>query len=157
MHPHDFRSHPLIAALGSLGLPCEHYAIFGSGPLLAWGIRDEIGDLDIIARGPAWRLAEALGKSETPNSGRGKSVRITEATGSHIDFFTEWVDFRWGVSGLIESADRLYGFPFVPLSVVYEWKRGSCRSRDECDVYLIDEWLARNGGSFPESPVVFDE
>lgn len=157
MRPNDFRSHPLIVALQALGLPSGHYAIFGSGPLLAWGIRNELGDLDLIARGPAWHMAEAVGWPEVPDSGRGKAVRIQGAASAHIDVFTEWVDCRWSVGELIESADLLYGYPFVPLRAVYEWKRESCRGRDEKDVKLIDAWLARNGGSFPESPIVFGE
>jgi len=53
-------SHPLIKKLLSLNLPSEDYAIFGSGPMFAHGIKDLSHDVDIIARGKALDKASKI-------------------------------------------------------------------------------------------------
>ena len=45
----------LLGRLRALELPAEDYAVFGSGPLAVRGLIEHIGDLDVVARGPAWR------------------------------------------------------------------------------------------------------
>ena len=44
----------LIKIVAELDLDHRDFVIFGSGPLLAHGLRRRIGDLDVVARGPAW-------------------------------------------------------------------------------------------------------
>jgi len=50
-------NHPLIKKLLSLDLPPEDYAVFGSGPMFAHGIKDLGHDIDVIARKKAWKKA----------------------------------------------------------------------------------------------------
>lgn len=38
--------HPLIRMLRALDLPYDDFVVFGSGPLLAHGLRTTLGDLD---------------------------------------------------------------------------------------------------------------
>lgn len=153
MQPVDVSEHPLFVSLKKIGLPRAHYAIFGSGPMLAWGIRKAVNDLDIIARGPAWHKAESFGPVQTPPDSPGKMIRVP---GARIDIFAQWFDSRWNIDQLIDSADNIFGFPFVPLRSVYEWKRQSRRERDREDVRAIDQHLAEAGAQFPTEPIVVD-
>ena len=44
-----------------LHLDRRDFVIFGSGPLLAHGLRADLRDLDIVARGPTWQRASRYG------------------------------------------------------------------------------------------------
>jgi len=56
------KSNVLVKKLLKIGLPVKDYAIFGSGPMYAHGIKTLGGDIDIIARGKAWKMALKKGK-----------------------------------------------------------------------------------------------
>ncbi|PPK65690.1 hypothetical protein V5P93_005159 [Actinokineospora auranticolor] len=134
----ELRTHPLLRRLADLALPDADHAIFGSGPLLAWGIRDAIGDLDVIARGAAWQRAAALAEPAGASSGTGLVVR---PPGSAIEIFDRWLDPVFDTDELIDSADLIDGFRFVALDKVYAWKRASDRPKDKVDADLIARFL----------------
>ncbi len=70
----------VIKELLSLHLPVSDCVIFGSGPLLAHGIRSEVRDLDILARRPARRKALAYGMAPVkPPSGNGSMIVFSMA------------------------------------------------------------------------------
>jgi predicted nucleotidyltransferase len=54
-------SEKLLSLLKSLKLPTEDFAVFGSGPMYAHGIKELGHDLDLIARGVAWEKAKEHG------------------------------------------------------------------------------------------------
>ena len=58
----------LAVLVTELDLDRRDFVIFGSGPLLAHGLRDGIRDLDIVARGAAWRRVRAYGCPGTGSS-----------------------------------------------------------------------------------------
>ena len=51
----------LFERLRAMELPPGTYAVFGSGPLAAHGLIDDIGDLDVVVRDDAWDRVRALG------------------------------------------------------------------------------------------------
>ena len=53
----------LFNRLRAMSLPEGSFAVFGSGPLAVRGLIDEIGDLDIIVREPAWSRVRDVGTS----------------------------------------------------------------------------------------------
>ncbi|MEJ3745188.1 hypothetical protein WEI85_18060 [Actinomycetes bacterium KLBMP 9797] len=123
--------HPLIRALRALDMPAEHYVVFGSGPLLAHGLRPTIGDLDVVARGPAWqRLARYCPPVSAP-SGHGQMVRLV------IEVADRWLP-GWDTDRLIASAEPHAGLPFAPLSAVRASKTATARPKDRADIALID-------------------
>ncbi|MEU6486239.1 hypothetical protein [Streptomyces sp. NPDC046887] len=141
------RDHPFFRNLQSLGLPVEDYVISGSGPLLVHGIRRDIGDLDVVARGAAWEIAKGLGDPE--EAPLGWAQRISLMNGS-IEILNGW--FGYSVDSLIAEADVFEGVRFMPLTRVLEWKShlvesGAGRDKDVRDIADIGEYLRMNGCS----------
>lgn len=67
-------THPLIATPRSFNLDPDDYVIFGITPLFASGICETLNNLDIVARGSAWRFAAKHGEPGTAEI-TGDSVR----------------------------------------------------------------------------------
>lgn len=118
-----------VARLGALGLPVGHYAVHASGVMLAHGLIDEAGDLDLVARGPAWERAQALG---TVHAGRWDRV-VLVAPG--IEVFDGWMGVD--VDALIAAATWVGGLPCVPLEEVLAFKERLNREKDRAHVTLL--------------------
>jgi hypothetical protein len=122
-----FAEHPFFGLLGSLHLPPEDFAIAGSGPLFARGWIAEIGDLDVIARGQAWRRICQRGKvEEAPLA----SVHRVLLFDGKIEVLDGWFPAIWDVNTLIDEADLISGLRFVKLEVVAETKKMLQRPQD---------------------------
>lgn len=107
----------------SLHLPTSDYAIAGSGPLFARGLIASVGDLDVVARGEAWRRAVALGPVEdAPEAGVHRVVLLD----GRVEVLDGWYPQVWDIDELIDGAEIIDGFRFVPLHVV-EWTKGRSR------------------------------
>ncbi len=134
----ELRRHPLIVELLSLRLSATDYVVAGSGPLLAHGIRDRIGDLDIVARGVAWKAAQALAE---PIGAPSRHGRVVLLFGGDIEVFDRWLPGAPDPDTLIEGAEWVSGIPFCPLSQVLRWKERSIRPKDQEDAELIKGFL----------------
>jgi hypothetical protein len=130
--------HPLVRMLRALDLPTADYVVFGSGPLLPHGLRGDLGDLDIVARGAAWHRLTTMARPVTCPSGHGRMVRL------QIEAVDRWLP-GFDTDRLIAAAEYHAGIPFVPLAEVCRSKRLTGRPKDRRDLALID---ARG----PESP-----
>ncbi|GIF46766.1 hypothetical protein DFJ67_1456 [Asanoa ferruginea] len=131
----NFLHNPCFVALLKLGLPTEDFAIAGSGPLFARGWIEEISDVDVVARGAAWRQAAALGKiARAPFF---PVNRVTIADGK-VEVLDGWFPEIWAVDDLIDNADVFQGLRFVQLSVVLTTKRLLGRPRDKAHLRLIE-------------------
>jgi hypothetical protein len=118
--------HPLLQRLLDLELPPGDWALFGSGPLLVRGWIDEVGDLDVIVRGPAWERAQQVGTStELPDG-----IRVVEIDGGAITVGRAWRYENAPVSELIESAEMLDGIPCVRLPHIVAYKLIADRPKD---------------------------
>ncbi|MFF8768340.1 hypothetical protein ACF07Q_27825 [Nocardiopsis dassonvillei] len=133
------KSHPLMERFLALGLPMGDLVIAGSGPLLAHGLRWDISDIDVVARGEAWRRALSLG--EEVDAPFGKGVKRVLLFDGELEIINGWFPEKWDVDQLIDGADIIEGVPFVPLSCVREWKTLLGRSKDVLDVKLIDQYM----------------
>jgi hypothetical protein len=131
-------AHPLIRALLALDLPVCDYVIFGSGPLLAHGLRTDIGDLDLVARGLAWQQVATLADPVACSSGHGHMVRLY---GGAIEVVDAWLSPAWDTDALIDGAELIAGLPFVPLHLVYTCKFVLRRPKDAPDLAALDAWL----------------
>lgn len=123
-------THPLIRMLRALDLPTSDYVVFGSGPLLAHGLRATLGDLDIVARGPAWHRLAALSAPMIAPSGHGQMVRL------QIEAADQWLP-GFNTDDLIAAAEHHAGIPFAPLAEVIRSKRLTARPKDHRDLALI--------------------
>ncbi len=124
----------VVHVLEELSLERDDFVIFGSGPLLAHGIRADIADLDIVARGPAWQRARELGGSRN-------LVRILVG-GIEIEIGAQWYSpLRWTADELIDNAEIFSGYRFARLEYVREYKWALHRKKDLLDIALIDAYL----------------
>lgn len=131
--------HPLFETLRELSLPMEDFAVFGSGPMWARGIR-ESKDLDLIARGKAWEWAQANGvKKINPVSG----LECRYFAEGSIEIYAGWYPGDWDIDVLINTADVIDGIRFVTLDRVVDWKQRMGREKDQKDLVLIEEYRVK--------------
>jgi len=125
--------------LRALDLPLGHFAIFGSGPLLVRGIIDEVGDLDVLCRGPAWDMARSACTEEDVDHG------VLVVSLGALTFGTMWGIGDFDPARLIDEVELIDGLPFVRIEHVIAYKRISGRRKDQQHLALIDAWRSRGG------------
>jgi hypothetical protein len=132
--------HPLLQRLIDLDLPAVHHALFGSGPLLVRGWIEDVGDLDVVSRGPAWERAKDLG---TLTMLHPDGVPIVEIAGGRITVGTSWRYGQASVDDLIDTAEIIEGIPCVLLEHVIAYKRIADRLKDRAHLEVIERRLGR--------------
>ncbi len=125
---------PVLDEFRSLNLPVGDYVIFGSGPLLARGWIDEVGDLDVLARGEAWTRALDLGTTEYLEEWDVTVVNVRPK----ITVGTQWAIGNVDTDVLIESSEIIDGLPFATLDAVVAYKKISRRPKDLAHLEIIE-------------------
>lgn len=125
----------LFEELAALALPARDYAVFGSGPLAAHGILEELGDVDVVARGAAWERATELGPVEVAPYGD-PLVRFGDGA---VEIFGGWLG--WDIDSIIDGADLINGLPFARLEDVLAFKRFLGRPKDLEHARLLTAYL----------------
>ena len=139
MTAHGLVEHPLIRRLLVLDLSADDHVVFGSGPLLAHGLRHRIGDLDVVARGAAWQRACALG---VPAVGPLNGAPMVHFWGGRIEVSREWISPEWDIDELIDKADVIGGVRFARLEHVLAYKASLRRPKDVADLDVLRAYLA---------------
>jgi hypothetical protein len=116
------------------------FVIFGSGPLLAHGIRHEIEDLDVVARGAVWERVVEYG---IPGAGEINGARLALFCDGLIQFSRGWISEDWDADDLIDRAETIEGLPFTPLGDVLKYKRALGRPKDHDDIKALEGLLGR--------------
>jgi len=121
----------LLLELRKLNLPQGKYAIFGSAPIAARGLRD-CRDLDLVVNEELWtELSNKFpGVAENPDK-----IIIP---GTAIELFKSWLPGFENVNELITSAEMIDGIPFVNLENVRKWKTLMGREKDKVDLELLE-------------------
>jgi hypothetical protein len=128
----DHRASVLFDRLRAMDLPPGSYAVFGSGPLAAHGLIDEVGDLDVIVRDSAWSRVKQLGT--VVMHGDDPVVDL----GNGLTFGRSWAYGNFDIEQLIEDAQMIDGLPFVRLEAVLEYKRIAGRPKDLRHIELME-------------------
>ena len=110
-----------------LDLPKGHFAVFGSGPLIARGIISASNDLDVLCRGPAWTQVKTIKKVEYLKE---YDLEIVTLADGQLTFGTRWGIGSFDTDVLIDTAELLDDLPFVQLEHVVAYKRVSDRPKD---------------------------
>jgi len=121
----------LFDRLRALALPAGSFAVFGSGPLAIRGLIDEVGDLDIIVREPAWSRVRDGGTSVMYGD------HLTIDHGNGLTFGRSWAYGDFNVETLIDNAEMIDGLPFVRLEAVVEYKRIAGRPKDQRHIDVL--------------------
>jgi hypothetical protein len=132
----DLLKNPLIRHLIALDLDRNDFVIFGSAPLLAHGLRQSIGDLDIVARGTAWRRASEFGD---PAVGMISGDPAVHLCGGRIQVSQKWISTDWDTDDLIDRAEIIQGLRFAPLADVLAYKRILMRPKDIADILALTQ------------------
>jgi hypothetical protein len=136
------RYDPTIEALRQLALPTSDYAIFGSGPMFAYGLISLGHDVDVIARGKAWERALEIGIVKTDKY---PGSRVVELLNGQIEVTDVWFEDlqpgMWNVDELIDTAVGADGIRFVTLDNVAKWKKAFGRPKDLVHIKLIETYL----------------
>ena len=113
-------------------LPPGTYAVFGSGPLAAHGLIDDIGDLDVIVRYVAWDRVRGIGTIVM--HGNDQVVELDNG----LTFGRSWAYGDVDIDQLIEDAEIIDGLPFVRLDAVLAYKRIAGRPKDVKHIALME-------------------
>ena len=109
----------LEAIVVGLGLDRCDLVVFGSAPIFAHGLRPDVRDLDIVARGAAWDGVQSKGKDDTGTVNGAPMVSFWEG---HIQFSRGWISPEWDADALIDRAETIGGLPFAALTDVLAYK-----------------------------------
>lgn len=146
-------SQELLNNLLELGLPKDRYAVFGSAPLWAHGIRDSIHDLDVVVDR---NMFNKLIKSNKFKKYMSKGVitgdpliRVPTEHGD-IEIFYKIPSAPKGLTPreIISKAKPYSGVPMASLEHVLEWKRNLGREKDLVDIKKIEAVLNRKKNGF---------
>ena len=123
----------ILTKVRELALPVGDWVVHGSGPLVMHWLLDDVNDLDILARGAAWRAALDLG---VPEPGR---QDLVIRCGPDVEVWSGWLEDD--VDELIDSAELMDGVPVVPLAAVLAFKERVNRPKDRPHIVLLREHL----------------
>jgi hypothetical protein len=129
----------LVELMARLDLDRRDFVIFGSGPLFAHGLRQNISDLDIVARGAVWQRVSEHG---LPATGTVNGAPLALFWDGKVQFSQGWISDNWDVDTLIDSAEIIHGLPFARLVDVLKYKQALRRPKDLQDIGHIEELLA---------------
>ena len=129
----------LAMLVTELDLDRRDFVIFGSGPLLAHGLRCGIRDLDIVARGPAWQQACEYG---CPGTGSINGAPMALFWNGLIQFSPGWISADWDADDLIDRAETVQGWPFARLTDVLAYKQVLLRPKDHPDIAALQQAAA---------------
>lgn len=130
----------LAVLVSELDLDVRDFVIFGSGPLLAHGLRYGIHDLDVVARGPAWQRVLEHG---CPGTGSVNGAPMALFWDGLIQFSQGWISADWDADDLIDRAQRVQGWPFATLADVLAYKEILLRPNDYPDIAALRQAAAR--------------
>jgi hypothetical protein len=117
----------LAMLVSELDLNVRDFVIFGSGPMLAHGLRHGIHDLDVVARGPAWQRVLEHG---CPGTGSVNGAPMALFWNGLIQFSQGWISADWDTDDLIDRAETIQGWPFAGLADVLAYKEVLLRPKD---------------------------
>jgi hypothetical protein len=130
----------LAMLVSELDLDVRDFVIFGSGPLLAHGLRSGTRDLDVVARGPAWQRLREHG---CPGTGSVNGAPMALFWNGLIQFSQGWISADWDADDLIDRAQTIQGWPFAPLADVLAYKEILLRPKDYPDIAALYQAVPR--------------
>jgi 8-oxo-dGTP pyrophosphatase MutT (NUDIX family) len=133
-----------LRELEPLQLSSKDYAITGSGPMAIRGMR-KAKDIDLIVKRSLW---QKLVQQFTPYDD--KHIKI-----GNLEIWGDFINLTEHMDKVIDSADLLFGYPFVSLPDTLCWKKHLNREKDQKDIKLIEEFLALTPGIYAEPPLHF--
>lgn len=117
-----------------MALPEGHWAVHASAVLVLHGLTEEAGDVDVIARGPAWQQALGLGEPQP-----GKIDLCVAVPELGVEVWSGWMDED--IDLLVNGAEVVSGVPCVALPAVLRFKEAAGRPKDAAHVAALRQHL----------------
>ncbi|MDR2063358.1 MAG: class I tRNA ligase family protein [Candidatus Nomurabacteria bacterium] len=142
----------IIDIVKKLGLPLDEVLVFGSGIMDVLGMK-ESDDIDLIVSDKVFEAIENSGQwSSVYKKAIDKIMRKKIVDGMEVETsggydWLDWYDEKSGFKGLIQRAEKIDGVNFVNLPDLLDWKKSMNREKDQKDIKLIEEYLARNSSA----------
>lgn len=128
----------IVGKVRELNLPIGSYAVFGSCPLAAAGLR-EANDIDLLVSGETLEQLRKAGWEEV-DKGKGDKPLAHDVFEAHSKW--NFSSYQPTLEDLLSDPIVIDGIPFANLSEVRKWKQASGRPKDLQDIKLIDSHLA---------------
>lgn len=122
-------------------MPVGKYAVFGSGPVCVRGLRNW-GDIDLIVTEELFENLKADSINWIAGVSKSGSEKLNHVS-YNIEVWRDWKPGDWSIVQLISEAEVIGGVPFVKLGTVRDWKAARGSEKDQVDIKLIDEYLAK--------------
>ncbi|GAA4900072.1 hypothetical protein LX16_0646 [Stackebrandtia albiflava] len=143
----------LLEIFDDLGLCRDHFVIFGSAPMLLYGLKTTINDLDVVARGSAWTQAQLrFGDPRDQFASTHGTHKILRFWGDFIEVSDGWTSPAWDtrrIDDMIDDSTIVEGYRFAKLHHVLDYKCHLNRTKDQEDIDLIRCALSRSGAEHP--------
>lgn len=118
-----------------LGLPTDSYVVVAGGVLVALGLLDWDGDIDLAVTPEVFERYKSDGWEQ--DDWRGKLVL-------RRDIYDIGVGFgEWSLEELQADAQWIQGVPFMSLDKLLQWKKQMGREKDLQHIALVQQYLAR--------------
>ena len=124
----------LLAELKELQLLIGEFALCGSAPMAARGLRDS-HDLDIVVSEQIYQKLQIQYSDEEYKSPLG-FLRIR-----NLEISNTWMNDITEAKNIIAEAEIINDLPFAPLKYVIDYKQMLNRQKDLIDLQLIEEYL----------------
>lgn len=120
----------ILSSLAEVALPAGDWMVHASAVMVLHGLLEEAGDVDVIARGPAWARALELGVPAP-----GKRDLCVKLPSLGIELWSGWLDDD--VDALIDGAELIDGVPCASLAEVLRFKLRTDREKDRPHIALL--------------------
>lgn len=129
----------LLRRLAGFELAPADYFVAGSAPLLMYGLRDQITDIDIVVRAERWHAMERLGETSRAQYDAARAIFLD---GGRLHILDRWFPSLWDTEQLHSSTVSLSGHRFLSLPATVTWKRYRHKPQDQLDVEAIEGFWA---------------
>ncbi|MFA5552014.1 MAG: hypothetical protein WDA03_10400 [Trueperaceae bacterium] len=124
--------------LAQLNLEVGEYIVHSSASLVLRGVLDHAGDIDIVARGSAWRQALELVTAGAAVLDRGvHDQRVS--LGTDVEMYDGWLGES--ADEVVPRAELVAGVPCAPLADVIAMKERLGRPKDREHLARIRSYL----------------
>lgn len=123
-----------LVALGALRLEHDEVVVAGSGPLLAHGLIDVVGDLDLVLTPAAFARV-----THTADVVRGRHGDLTGPVGDGVEAFDGW--FGETAAEVWARGSTVDGVRVASLSDTLAWKLRLSRPKDTAHIRLLHHAL----------------
>ena len=121
-------------------MPVDQYAVFGSATMFVHGLVKKFHDIDVIATGEAWEIAQKNGLTTT---GTHSTDTKESFFCNKIEIFNKWHPGEWNHLQLIQNADVIDGIRFVKLEDVLRYKKILNRKKDQEHIKILEKYFSK--------------